>query len=364
MSFTSDASIERIALQAIADGVSEARKSLSVASLVGIEPSLATSLWQKAIRRGHVEWALRAAIGIHQRDPDYTWRRLRIVALEEVSVADLVLVSQVLAIAGKRNLRASLGNLDVLGYFVTRLALSAKCRTPCDMLSWLDPVDGPAPSDAKLASTERMASGDLDAIRGVAAVWRDLAPQSVRVAGRWVTTGRRDPWRRDALLEQIDAPPILRYVVRKGHGTYALNALSAPAFQLASVHRAWRTYRDPHPESLELIAGIPAYAYCMYSAPGREALRRWLRHEGRHLDDHLQAKDRLGLLGNLLFYVEGDFCARRLDIAHGAAIEYASECALLQRYGVRPEQVPAFKQAVQASLASINVMRRQVMEID
>lgn len=362
MAFSSDICIERIALQAIADEVSQARRSPTAAPLVGIEPSLATSLWQKAIRRGHVAWAMAAVLGLHQRDPDYVWRRLRVIALEEVSVADLALVSQVLAIAGKRQLRAKLGERAVLAYLTRRLVQSAKCRTPCDMVSWLDPVAGEAPLHGVPVGAEHVGLDDLEGIRHAAALWRDLARQSVRIAGRWVTSGQRDPARRDALLEQVDAPAALRYIVRKGHGTYALNTLSVPAHQLARLRPARHTRHEPLPESLELIGGIPAYAYCMYSAAGREALRQWLARNRWQVDGALQPKDRLGVLGHLVFYVEGGFCARRLDIASGAAIETASEHALLGRYGIDPNQVRAFKDSIPLLLPSLNQARRRVME--
>ena len=361
MTLPSDAWIEKTALQAIADEVSEARNSLPVPPLVDLEASLATSLWQKAIRRGHVEWAIAAALGIQRRDPDYVMRRIRVIALEEVSVANLALVAQTLAIAGKRTLHAKLGAQAVLVHLTTQLALSAKCRIPCDMASWLEPIDRKLQPMGTPTRTQAFLGGDLERIRDAAESWRYLAPESMRVQGRWVTIGQSDPERRDEFLEYVDAPPVLRFVVRKGSGTYALNALSVPAYQLATIHSDVRTMHASALASDECIGGIPAYAYCMYSGPGRQALRLLLQQDGWPFDDVVPAKDRVGVLGHLLFYVEGGFCRERFEIAHGASIEAASEMTLLGRYGVPADHVAPLKKGMDDRIPRLNVIRRRVI---
>lgn len=361
MTLSSDAWIERTALQAIADEVSEARHSPLVDPLVDIEASLATSLWQKAIRRGHVEWAIKAALGIQLRDPDYVMRRIRVIALEEVSVANLSLVAQTLAIAGKRTLHAKLGAQVLLGHLTTQLALSPKCRVPCDIASWLEPIDGRRQQIGTPRRTEAFLGGDLACIRNAAESWRSVAPESMRVEGRWITVGRRDPQRRDQFLEYVDAPPLLRFVVRKGSGTYALNALSVPAYQLATLQSDLRTMHAATLASDDCIRGIPAYAYCMYSGPGRQALRLLLQQDGWPFDDAVPPKDRVSVLGHLLFYVEGGFCRERFEIAHGARIEAASETTLLGRYGVPADHVARLKKGMEDRIPRLNVMRRRVI---
>lgn len=354
--------LERDLLQALADEASGARTSSTVFP-AHVETSLVASLWQKAIRRGHDDWAIAAALELQRRDPEYVWRRIRVIALEEVSVANLTLVAQVLAIAGKRVLRAKLGERLLLSHFTRELTQSRKCRTPCDMASWLDPM-GEGHEESRLPGRVRdFASGDLGGIRQSATAWRDAVPLSMRVEGRWKSSGKGSRARRDAYLKWVGASPLLAFVVERGGSTYALNALCVPAAQLKSLHAFRRPTVTPPPCSEELIGSIPAYAYCMYSTPGREALRQFLQRSGWGGDDRIPLqREALNVFGHLVFYVEGAYCADMLEVAHGAAIERESEQVLLARLGVRPVDVPALMDSARAALPLLNEMRRRVAQ--
>lgn len=355
----SDRITEYELLQAIADEASETRLSIGRPKR-HIEHSLATSLWQKAIRRGDVDWALHAALCLYEHDPEYVWRRIRIIALEDISVADLDLVARVLAIAGKRVLRAKIGERSLLAYLTTTLALAKKCRTPCDLASWLEPISEAEISVPLLGSEKNaLLEGGLEAILSSARLWRSVTPQSARIDGRWWAIGRNSRQRRNELLDGISASPLLRFVANRGGGAYALNTLCVPAAQLAAIRAVHRQPTAPPLCSEELVGGIPAYAYCMYSAPGRDALRRFVRSTNwREARRWGVRKNLLQVLGNLVFYVEGGFCTEVLEVALGPEIERASERALLGRLGVRTEDVPSLLQAIRDLLPCINAMRR------
>ncbi len=352
--------IEKELLQALADEASNARVS-STAFPSHTDTSLLASLWQKAIRRGHDGWAMAAALELQHRDHDYVWRRIRVIALEEVSVANLPLVAQVLAIAGKRVLRGQLGDRLLISHLTKELTRSRKCRTPCDIASWLEPMDGKTEETALPGRDREFAGGDLSLIRRSAHAWRDAVPLSMRVDGKWVASGKGSRVRREAFLKWVDASPILRFVVERGGSSYALNALCVPADQLRTLHSAPRVPAVAHPCSDELIWTTPAYAYCMYSAPGREALREYLHHSGWAADHRIPVKrEALNVLGNLVFYVEGGYCAEMLEVAHGAAIERASELALLARLGVRPDDVPSLMDSARNALPDLNAVRLRI----
>lgn len=350
-------SVERQLLQALADEASEVRAS-PIDIPAHADSSLVASLWQKAIRREQVDWAVSAALELQRRDPDYVWRRIRVIALEEISVADPALVAQILAVAGKRVLRAKRGDRYLLAYLTRELALSRKCRTPCDMVSWLEPL-GEGGKEMRLPGLARdFMGGDLELIRRSAHAWRDAVPLSMRIDGRWQSSGKGSRHRRQAFLEWIDAPPLLRFIVDRGGSTYGLNALCVLAAQLQAVHSEPRKQVIPPPCSDELIRGIPAYAYCMYSAPGKEALRLLVKNSGWASDERIRVrKEALNVLGNLIFYVEGAWCADMLEVAHGTAIERESERTLLGRLGIRPEDVPSLMDSAHKSLSILNNMR-------
>jgi len=92
--------IERNLLMALSDRLGRSPPLEPSEVLEQIDSSLLTSAWQKAIRRGDSHLSVRCALELHRRDPDYLWRRMRIIALEDISVGDTELVATVLAIAG------------------------------------------------------------------------------------------------------------------------------------------------------------------------------------------------------------------------------------------------------------------------
>src|ERR1700757_296878 len=68
-----------------------------------------SSARQKAIRRGNVEVALRMVEGLYSIDPGYAWRRINVIALEDIGVANLQLLAAILWISGKADWRAKNG---------------------------------------------------------------------------------------------------------------------------------------------------------------------------------------------------------------------------------------------------------------
>ena len=98
----------------------------------------ASSAMQKAIRQGDVETALRMAQGLWSFDPEYLWRRLPVIAMEDIGVADPALVAAVLWVAGKKQWREQNGgHQKVLYCLVDRLARSVKDRSVCDLVCWV-----------------------------------------------------------------------------------------------------------------------------------------------------------------------------------------------------------------------------------
>src|SRR5215204_1951494 len=99
------------------------------------DPWLATSALQKAIRRGDTETALQAVAVLTPRQSERLWRRLVVIALEDVGIADLDVVRTTLWVSGRAAWRRDHGGEDkVASYVVTQLCRAAKCRDACDVL--------------------------------------------------------------------------------------------------------------------------------------------------------------------------------------------------------------------------------------
>lgn len=206
---------------------------LEISSDITIEPkncneSIFVSCWQKSIRRGRVDYAVSCALALHAINPDYVWRRIRIIALEDISIGDIELVAQILAIAGKRTLQAKIGESRLLASLVARMAYSAKSRTACDVLSWAAAhPDSDTFRKALVALPPqrwltRFGQHDLP-LWQAAVIVQLIAGHTVRIGQRFITLSRPSSSLRAQILETLDVPPMMRYVAEKGGASYGLN---------------------------------------------------------------------------------------------------------------------------------------------
>ena len=128
---------------------------------------LASSAWQKAIRRNQPDIARRMVTGLYRLDPEYPWRRLPVIALEDVGAADLPLVAKIMWASGKLVWRRRHGgDLPILLYFTEQLAAAVKDRVACDLEVWTDYDAGLAGVRAQVAGLNRQelfdAASDVD----------------------------------------------------------------------------------------------------------------------------------------------------------------------------------------------------------
>lgn len=333
---------------------------ISAAPIASADPSLLSSAWQKAIRRSDVEVAQRSVASLHQANPAYVWRRMRGIALEEVSVADLELVGQVLAIAGKQATRQKIGDLALAIHLTTRLALADKCRTACDLLMWF----GAPSEDGRVVPPSVPASTPVPLQEALqrASAWLTITARSGHVAGRWVQLVAGDVKRRDELLEQSGYPPLVQFIVRRGSSTDALNSLLVPVYQLG-LHRADRLRMlDRLPESSQRLGGLPSYAYCLFSGPGRTALRRLLTGELGRYCRQVDISDPLRSVGHAVFQLEGGYCRDVLQVAHAPMIRHRYEQATLLRYGTPLRLQTELRHRVRAAMPELFEYRRQVYQ--
>src|SRR6266700_6523461 len=89
---------------------------------------IASSLLQKSIRRGDVELARRAASTLHAFDRNAIWRRLIVIACEDVGVGDIDALLETFLAAASTDLRRQCGEASVLSAVVRRLAEAVKDR--------------------------------------------------------------------------------------------------------------------------------------------------------------------------------------------------------------------------------------------
>lgn len=320
--------------------------------------SLLSSCWQKAIRRGDVAWALRCADRLLIIDPPYVWRRIKLIALEEVSAANLSLVAETLAIAGKIATRRRAGERTILYALTERLAKTTKCRLPCDLLTWL-PLDEVTSTPDVMAFTRTPC---ITTLRDVAASWKSVAGISVREGNRWRSITRSNPALRDRWLEEAEMSALVQYIVRRGGGTDQLNVLLVPALQVLQLEHPHIVTDQIPPSSRVEIGGVPAYAYCVFSEAGRQALRRLLIQESL-LQRYVQGGGlaaAVRTVGYAVFYVEGVVCDQRIETTIALDVRTRASASYLIRHGVASSDVSSILDLARSSLPLLNEMRSQV----
>ena len=97
---------------------------------IPLDPWVASSLLQKAIRRGATDHALRAAHEFHRHRGSGIWRRLELIAFEDIGIGDLELVQRITMLAADHAYRESFGHeRELIEAVVTRMAATPKDRS-------------------------------------------------------------------------------------------------------------------------------------------------------------------------------------------------------------------------------------------
>lgn len=99
-------------------------------SQLRLDPWVASSLLQKAIRRGEVALARHAARSLYQHRGKGIWRRLTSIAFEDVGIGAPELVAELASFATSSDLRAIVAtDIDLINELVGRLAAAPKDRS-------------------------------------------------------------------------------------------------------------------------------------------------------------------------------------------------------------------------------------------
>lgn len=234
------------------------------------------SLLQKAIRRDEPEWALRAARTLLRIDPESLWRRLLVTAYEDVSFADLALLSQLVAARSKRWRASVADEWSFAAYFVEYLCASSKCRAPNNLIeiAKYDPAiragarnlsHMPFEDALTQAITDQYLPDRLTATASLYGRSSEFEPHPEADAERVIS----------ALLGE--APPALAYCVSEGLAATRLDHPLAMAVLFKVMPQEPRVTADDSFPPVSLVRGIPAYAFDMHTRAGAAAIRSFVR---------------------------------------------------------------------------------------
>lgn len=326
---------------------------------------VASSLLQKAIRRGNPFAARQAGRFLLEAKREHLFRRLNAIAAEDIGMADIQTVAITAACLTSAKVRRDLGGEAVVtDYLIRRMVDARKSRAADDLLMTVERWPGLGPDRARfLGMTDdrlrQIVLGCPSLDRKALALWYLIG--TARCPSQHLPTRAGNPALAFETLAEAGVAPTLLAIVRENF-TKTVTML-APFVALLSLENgvvATGVADDPTPVETR-IDGVPSWAFDMYTRPGRAALGRLiLRNAGlvTWAGAFLPRTDRVRAAGELLFRLEGQCLHRHASGPLSASLRqrWETDCA-----GMTPEALAFGMAALRDAMPELNAIRAQVV---
>ena len=328
---------------------------------------IALSALQKAIRRGHEELALRATMNLMIGGPHAIWRRLGIIAFEDIGVADIDAVGWATVLIGRPEVRKRLGGeWKIADFFIRTLCRAAKCRAADDLVHLIE--RDPALAEMRdelpgLSLRDRIraaisCTGGIEA-QGLA-TW--FAIGTDKIASFALTPVSGCPENTFDALRDADYPGSAVEIGRMGlKRTACIIAAMFPLLYQARGAKEHPTQDDPFPAET-MIGPVPSWVFDMHTRGGLAAFGRYRRRSERmksFLAEHADPSANLNrLVGGLVFHIESGMLQNRLIWGEGTRLRHAAD---LTQPGLPPEVVPEALSILRDEIGLLNRCRADVV---
>lgn len=294
---------------------------------------VASSAWQKSIRRRHTEKALQAAVTLWQSDRQNFWHRCFLVALEDCGVGDSDTVTKVLLACSATVWRRKLGDLPVALYLTRLMANATKSRLSDHIFILAEHAPEYAPLRQELG---KKTSKEL-----MRDVLTKKTPLPHRVMALWLLAGTQRymshslPRRVGRLEEAIDtlnclkvSPLLLSACIQNlKRSEYPLCLFMPLLADAAQGRRSVKIQDNVMPAMLE-TEGIPHYAADQFTRLGKTAIREF--------QASLPELKRFSTkqLGLGVFYLDGALVQREVCSSQLNRLKQAGEFADIEATGL------------------------------
>ena len=334
-------------------------------AIASLDPWVASSLLQKAIRRSDMGHAVHAALRLHRLRGNGIWRRLMIIAVEDVGIGDLDLVAEVALLGTDANARREKGtDPELIVDLVQRLAVAPKDRS----------------TDYLICTAIRHPAFEVD---------RDciaLLPDEARVA---VAIDPNQPVIRRAIATwyasgingggpQIVGPGDLPLLLRKFRGS------GVPAPIVMGIELAARKTKEPIAIMLLLLAalqlntdqpnsddwrempvtgfvdGIPLYAFDKHTALGKRAIAQFATQNATVetvVSEYVADFRARGVVEMACFYADAVPVLRRVAWSLSEELEALGVEVDMMKVGCPKEGVTPILSTVRDNLDHLNLIR-------
>ena len=290
---------------------------------------IASSVMQKAIRRGDELHALAAAATLVESDSNRLWRRLLVIAYEDIGIGDLEIVGWITASHAQKRWRAAHGGeWPVVALLITRMCQAKKDRTADDLLHLAenDPslndhrrCWSSAPIDRLL---EFIKDPEIDFAEQALAIW--LSVGTDRYRSPRLRERRGSPEEVFAAFKSLEVPDDVLAITWIGHKKMSWPlAAFLPAVWLRSQNEDVQIQSDLLPPSA-CLESVPSYALDTYTRSGKAAIRQLLQTSAplrSFLGLHAPEQDWPKIVAVMLFRIEGGLMTNRLRWPSGEQIK-------------------------------------------
>lgn len=331
---------------------------------IPIDPWVASSLLQKAIRRDEVDYAVYAARTLHRQRGSGIWRRFLIIACEDVGIADLDLVRHV-AMLGDRSLRQPFGpDEEIVADVAQRLAEAPKDRSS-DYLACAA-IEHPGyeherEAVAVLPVEDQIAiavDSQQPIVRRAIACWYSSGVNGggCRVPGSDDLRGLLRGFERVGFAESLSG--IIETAARKTREPMTIMLPLVWAL-LGEDTRSPLTEERPLPTA-PCCGTIPAWALDKHTRAGKRAFAQLIRENpaiDAVLSEHVADFRALDVLAMACFYVDAIPVARRLMWTRSHELESLGLETDMAKVGCPRQGIEPILEAVVANLNHLNAIR-------
>lgn len=326
---------------------------------------VASSLLQKAIRRGNLHAARQAGRFLLEVKREHLFRRLNAIAAEDIGLADISTVAITASCLASAKVRRDLGGEAVVtDYLICRMTDSRKSRAADELLMTIERLPSLGEDRANFfgLSDDRLRQivlGCPSLERKALALWYLVG--TGRCPSHYLPIRLGNPALAFETLADLGVAPTLLAIARENF-TKTVTML-APFVALLSLENgvvATGVADDETPVETR-IDGVPSWAFDMYTRPGRAALGRLLRRNAGLMtwaETYLPWSGRVQRTGELLFSLEGQCLHRN---AAGPLAEIMRERWVTQCSGLAAEAVVDGQVALKLAIPELNAIRAQVV---
>lgn len=334
-----------------------------------LDPWSASSLLQKAVRRGDVRHALIAARALYRFRGKMIWKRLLLIAFEDVGVGCPSLVAEVTRLCSDPAARAEAGtDAAVLNMLVPKMADAPKDRSTDYLIC--PAIQSPDYEDARcmiagMKMSDRIAvaaDSDQPVMHRAVAVWY---ASGVNGGGPPVLSGGALPQLLDAFAPLGIPADHLQMVDTAARLLKEPITVMLPLLMALNIEDAGYSWIESSPPPASPAAeGIPLYTFDKHTSIGKRAIAEFARTCAPVRDilaanvPEFRARDVAAMAA---FYVDAIPLTRRYHWSRSPSLEARGRKVDMMKVGTPLEAVEPIIRGVEENLGALNTIRARMV---